>query len=234
MPAVLELPRTTSLNAVRKAVSLALEDESPIVLPNVSWATYRQFVEESMGRFRNPRLYYQKGELLVMPVGAEHEGYKDLIVYIVNILTEEFQINSRSLGSTTFQREDLARGFEPDSCFYFQNEPLIRGVRQLDMTVHPAPDLVIEIDITSLSIMRESIFAACGVPELWRYDGAQVQFLQLREGRYLPLAQSRALPLLTPAKLGEFIAAGATMLRLEWVARVRAWAKEVIAASSRE
>ncbi len=227
MSAVLDLPRTTSLNTVRKAVSLALEDESPVVLPNVSWATYHQFVRENMNRLRNPRFYYEKGSLLVMPVGAEHEYDNRLIASLTEIMAEEFQVNFYNLGSATYQRDDLERGFEPDSCFYFANEPKIRGVKQLDMAIHPPPDLLIEVDITSLSVKRESIFAAFGVPEIWRYDGATLRFLKLEGAKYVPLTHSLALPLLTAEKLTEFIAASATMPRLAWVNHVRAWARAV-------
>lgn len=230
MSAVLDLPRarTTSLNTVRKAVRLALEDESPVVLPSVSWATYDQFVRETTDRLRNPRFYYEKGSLLVMPVGPEHEYDNRLIASLAEILAEEFHINFCNLGSTTYQREDLERGFEPDSCFYFANEPKVRGLKRLDMTIHPAPDLVIEVDITSLSVARQSIFAAFGVPEIWRYDGLKMQFLKLTGKTYKPITHSLALPLVTAEKLTEFIAASATLPRLEWVSRVREWAREAI------
>jgi hypothetical protein len=39
----------------------------------------------------------------------------------------------RSFGSTTFRREDLDRGFEPDGCFYIQNVGRIRGKKELDL-----------------------------------------------------------------------------------------------------
>ncbi|MBO1346131.1 MAG: Uma2 family endonuclease [Hormoscilla sp. GUM202] len=58
---------------------------------------------------------------------------------------------------------------EPDSGFYIQNEPLMRNKKELDLTKDPPPDLVLEVDYTS-SVDRQIIYAALGVPELWRYE----------------------------------------------------------------
>lgn len=227
MSAVLDLPRTTSLQAIKQGMKLALEEENSVILSNVSWKTYTQIVEETMDKIRNPRFYFDEGNLLIMSVSSEHEGVKDSIVYLINILTEEFQVNARSLGSTTYLKDDIEKGFEPDSCFYFENEPKIRGVKRMDMNVYPAPDLIIEVDITSLSTFRQKIFAAFGVPEIWRFDGEKIEILKLEEGKYLPIENSLALPPVTPEKLTEFIRESETLSRLEWSGKVRNWANEV-------
>ncbi len=227
MSAVLDLPKTTSIEKIYKAVEMAREQQAAIILSNVAWATYRQFVEETMDIIRSPRFYYDERNLLIMSVSSEHEAVKDSIVYLINILTEEFQINARSLGSTTYLKDDIEKGFEPDSCFYFENEERIRGVKRLDMSVHPAPGLIVEVDITSLSTFRQHIFAAFGVPEIWRFDGEQIEILKLENGKYFPIENSLALPLVTPEKLTEFIKGSQTLSRLEWIGKVRDWAKSV-------
>ena len=50
---------------------------------------------------------------------------------------EEMGIEAEVLGSTTFRREDLERGFEPDSCSYIENEALIYGKDRVDLSVDP-------------------------------------------------------------------------------------------------
>ncbi len=228
MSAVLDLPRPqrTSLQAVKKAVNLALDEQVSVILSNVAWETYQNTVNEFAGK-QNPHFYYDKGNLLIMSNSSEHEEIKDTIVYLIYIFTEEFRVNARSLGSSTYQREDIEKGFEPDSCFYFENEPKIRGVKRLNMSVHPAPDLIVEVDITSLSTGRQSIFAAFGVPEIWRFDGEKMQILRLENNKYVEISNSLALPKVTPEILTEFIGKSETLSRLEWINEVRNWAKNV-------
>ncbi|HSK73203.1 MAG TPA: Uma2 family endonuclease [Pyrinomonadaceae bacterium] len=227
MSAVLDLPKTTSIDRIYKAVDIARQQEAAIILSNVSWETYNRFVEETMDKIRNPLFYFENGNLLIMVKSAEHESITDYIVLFINFGSVEWSINCGSLGSTTFRREDLERGFEPDSCFYFENEPKIRGLERLDMNVHPAPDLIIEVDITSLSTFRQNIYAAFGVPEIWRFDGEQMEILKLEKGKYVPISSSISLPLVTPEALTEFIKESKTLSRLEWISKIRNWAREI-------
>ena len=53
----------------------------------------------------------------------------------------------------------------------------------------PPPDLVLEVDITHPSLDKLSIFAAVGVPEVWRYDGERVRMLALAGDSYVERVQ---------------------------------------------
>ncbi|MBA4120929.1 MAG: Uma2 family endonuclease [Acidobacteria bacterium] len=227
MSAVLDLPKTTSISKIYKAVDIAREQQAAIILSNVAWETYNQFVEETMDKIVNPLFYYENENLLIMVKSSEHEFITDYIVLFINFVSVEWSINCGSLGSTTYRKDDIKRGFEPDSCFYFENEPKMRGVKRLDMSVHPAPDLIIEVDITSLSTFRQHIFAHFGVPEIWRFDGEQIEILKLENGKYVAVENSLALPLVTPEKLTEFIKESQTLSRLEWTNNVRTWARKI-------
>jgi Uma2 family endonuclease len=55
----------------------------------------------------------------------------------------------------------------------------MRGKTDIDLAVDPPPDLVAEIDVTHRSLDREAIYAAMGVPEIWRFDGNRLQSLVL-------------------------------------------------------
>jgi len=43
--------------------------------------------------------------------------------------------------TNTWRREAKLAGVEPDNCFYFQNEPIIRGKLEFDLNEDPPPDL---------------------------------------------------------------------------------------------
>ena len=64
----------------------------------------------------------------------EHEELNRLISDFIVIIAMEWDIEYRNAGSTTFKREDLERGFEPDSCFYVQHAEQIAGKKRLDLT----------------------------------------------------------------------------------------------------
>lgn len=154
-----------------------------------------------------------------------HEKLKHIIATFVELLAGERNIDIEGAGSTTFRRQDLARGFEPDACFYITHATLMRQRDDIDLTVDPPPDLVIEIDITSLSLNKMPIFAALGVPEVWRYDGQQMHMFLLQAGAYTPVEASVAFPGVTCEVLGQFIATSKTLKRTEWQHSVRAWGR---------
>ncbi len=66
--------------------------------------------------------------------------------------------------------------------FYIQNERAIRGKKRIDLSIDPPPDLAIEIDVTSRT--HPSIYAALGVPELWRFEQGRLQINVLTAGSY--------------------------------------------------
>jgi Uma2 family endonuclease len=102
----------------------------------------------------------------------------------------------------------------------------MRGKKRLDLSVDPPPDLVIEIDITSISLKRLPLFAAFGIPEVWRFDGTEVEILILESGEYCGNEGSLALPKVTAATISHFVQESFKTGRLEWIKKVRAWAQQ--------
>jgi Uma2 family endonuclease len=197
--ATLEVPRT----ATRRTVTRPPVDPQHILIEGASWAFYEQAVREFAGR---PfRLTYDNGRLEVMSRMPEHERPKALLGRFIQMLTFERRMPMASFGSTTFRSKSKRRGLEPDECFYIQNESRVRRRRRIDLQRDPPPDLVVEIDITSPSIPREPIYAAMGVPELWRYDGRRLQCLHWAEGVHRVRQASIAFPFLKPSALGRFV-----------------------------
>src|SRR5215207_2585581 len=106
--------------------------EQRVTLHNVSWETYERLLAD-LGDSSAPRLTYDRGTLEIMSPSSEHERYNRTAAQIVEELAVELNINIDSLGSTTFRREDLDRGFEPDSCFYIRNVAGVRGKKRIDL-----------------------------------------------------------------------------------------------------
>ncbi len=146
---------------------------------------------------------------------------------MIALVAEETGVDVYGVGSTTFKRADAQRGFEPDSCFYIQNEARIRGKDRIDLAVDPPPDLVIEVDITSPSINKLPIYAQLGVPEVWRYDGEKLEILKLRDDRYLQVSESAVLPSLTGSVLTELVEQSKFSRRTFWLREVRQKVREL-------
>jgi len=198
--------------------------EGRVVLHNISWHTYQRLLEER-GDCSAPRLTYDRGELEIMSPTAKHEVVNESIKLLVNLISMEIGPILWGLGSTTFAREDIERGFEPDSCFYVRNESQIRGKERIDLSVDPVPDIVVEIDITSSSVKKRAVFAHFGVPEVWRYDGTKIEILILTGETYLRSDASLVLPVFTAEALTSLVADSLTLDRPEWMKKVLEWAR---------
>lgn len=194
--------------------------EQRVLLNNVSWETYERLLEDHRDRSA-PRFTYDRGMLEIVSPSPEHEAYNRSVALLVESLAEELGIDVYDLGSTTFRRADIECGFEPDSCFYIQNEGRIRGKSRIDLTVDPPPDLVIEIDITSPSINKLPIYVQIGVPEVWRYDGEKLEIFKLGDEGYVEVPESTALPTLKSSTLSELVRRSKSTRRTIWLKEVR-------------
>jgi Uma2 family endonuclease len=167
-------------------------DEGCLILNGVSWLTYKRLMAD-VGDGRGWRIAYASGVLeLRMPL-EEHEEPKRILEDFVTAMVDELGIELRSLGALTLEHEELGRGIEPDSCFYIQNELRVRG-RNICLPEDPPPDLAIESDHTHSSLNKHSIYAALGVPELWRYAKKTLQIYLLVDGQYELSNKSLAFP----------------------------------------
>jgi Uma2 family endonuclease len=198
--------------AVQNATHDQPVHEQRVVVHPVSWETYEKLLADLIDQ-SSPRLCYDRGTLEIMSPSPEHERVNRLLALLIDLTAEELDIDIESLGSMTLKREDFARGFEPDSCFYIQHESQIRGKNTLDFTIDPPPDLVIEIDITSGSLEKFPLYAEVGVPEIWRYDGQRFCIHQLTADRYIESETSAVLPLLTRTVIAASLLESKTLRR---------------------
>ena len=196
-----------------------------VVLQNISWQSYQSLIRD-FAQEPAIRLTYDHGTLEIRMPLDPHETFKKLIGRLIEAATEELELEIRSLGSRTCDREDLASGLEPDQCYYIQNEPRVRGVEQIDLTHLPPPDLAVEIDITSSSLNRFVIYKALGVPEIWRYDGNRLEIYVLQDDEYVAQSKSLALPLLAATEILRFLTLRQTMGENALVKQFRQWIRQ--------
>jgi Uma2 family endonuclease len=59
--------------------------------------------------------------------------------------------------------------------------PKLEVNTNLDFKIDPAPDLAIEIYITSSPVKKFNVYSALNVADIWRYDAEILRFYQLVE-----------------------------------------------------
>jgi Uma2 family endonuclease len=201
------------------------EPAQRVILHGVSWETYERLLADFQDSHA-AHFTYDQGVLEIMVLSFKHETFNRTLATLFETLAEELQIDFVNAGSTTFKRADLARGFEPDSCFYIENEGRVRGKEEIDLLVDPPPDLVIEIDISNSSLNKFPLYAQLGIPEVWRYDGNRVSIFKWEGDQYTGTDQSMALPPLTGAIATRFLEESLELKSTAWLRRVREWARQ--------
>ncbi|MEH2114526.1 Uma2 family endonuclease [Nostoc sp.] len=197
-----------------------------LLIKDVSWSAYKRILAE-LGDNRSSRIAYSQGVLEIMAPLPEHEVAKVIIGDLLKVLLEEIDLEFWSLGSTTFDKESMDAGVEPDDCFYIQNEARIRGKDRINLAIDPPPDLALEIDITSRT--RFNNYQALRVPELWRWDGNRLQINVLFNGQYVESNISSIFPNLSICQvIPEYLMLSKINGRNATMKAFRAWIRQQV------
>jgi len=203
-----------------------LEKTQSVVLHNISWDSYKQ-ITDSLQDQTPAHFTFDRGKLEIMVLSLKHENLKKILAMLFERLSEALEIEIFAGGSTTFQREDLERGFEPDECYYVKNADVMRGKDNVDLRFDPPPDLTIEVDVKHSSLNRMSIFAAIEIPEVWRYDGEKLTIYLLENGGYNESEASSVLPSASSSKLSNLVDAGKYSTRQDFLLQIKEYANEL-------
>ncbi len=177
----------------------------PAVLHGIDWLTYTRLLRALQGQ-RRFRITYDRGSLEIRSPLREHEQPAYLVGRLIDVLTDELALPCMAGRSVTLRRRRKRRGLEPDNCYWIANMPRVQGKRHLNLRIDPPPDLAVEVDVTSSSIDRMSIYAALGVPEVWRLSTGGIAFHTLDAGAYQVRSNSLSFPQLASADLPPFLA----------------------------
>jgi len=193
-----------------------------LVRSRCSWETYERLLKDNQDS-SSPRFTFDQGWLEIMSPSLNHEKINAALRSLVEALGDHAGLDYLAAGSTTFRREDLQRGFEPDASFYFHNAALMRPVDDIDLRRHPAPELVIEIDVSRSSIDKDALYYAIGVEEVWRWTKNRLVILVRGAEEYGEEPTSRIFPRATAETLTELVVQSVKLSRVEWNRAVKDW-----------
>ncbi|MEG4505136.1 Uma2 family endonuclease [Microcoleus sp. F6_B4] len=182
-----------------------LVGEKRLTFREIDWQAFKQIQSLLMERTR-ARFTYDNGVLEITIPLEGHERFARLIELFVRVLVVEIGMRMKTMGSTTLDREDLLKSAEPDNGYYIQNYALVAD-REVNLNVAPAPDLVVEVDITHTDINKNTLYASMGVPEFWRFNGRVWRILQLVDGAYVECDRSPTFPIVEKTDLFRFLEA---------------------------
>jgi Uma2 family endonuclease len=150
--------------------TIQLAPGNTLSIHNLSWQDFETILTD-LGETRSTRIAYYQGTLEIMSPLAIHERPHRIIADIVKALLDLEGKDWEDFGSTTLKRPKIA-GVEPDTCLYIQNAERIRGCVDLNLDNYPPPDLAIESDVTSITLVNA--YQAMRVPEIWIYRDRQL------------------------------------------------------------
>jgi Uma2 family endonuclease len=203
--------------------------EQRLVLYNVPWHSYVQ-IGDALPDRPALRMTFHRTTLELVTTSAPHEIFKRRLSWLLATMAEEMNVPLAGYGSTTFRREDLDMGFEPDECYYVAHEKQCRAMKEWLPDRDPPPDLILEVEICRSVLNRMTIFAAFGVPEVWRCDSERIDVhLRRPDATYRVAERSLAFPRVMVQEIARFARPNTTMDSLATVRAFRAWVREQLA-----
>lgn len=195
-----------------------------LLLSRVTWETYELLLDECADR--RLRHTYDRGSLEFMTRSGEHEVYKSLLGLFLVTLAEELNLPLFLGGELTLRRQDLDRGLEPDQCFWIANEGRVRGKLAIDLRQDPPPDLFVEVEVSRSVLDRLAVVAALGVPEVWRFDGAELHVGILQaDVHYQWSKQSPTFPQIDLTQLPTFLRRADSSDHVSILRAFRSWVR---------
>lgn len=208
--------------SLKELASMAINQK--LIMQGVGWDFYEEILADYVDS-NALHFAYNDGVLEVEVPKYDHEKINRCLARLVEYICLELNLDFANAGSTTFRQQKKTKGCEPDTAFYLAKAKSVRNLNNIDLSVDPPPDLVIEVDVISPSLDKMPIYAALGVSEVWLYKGLEVEFFQLFGKNYHKVSHSISIPILSSKKATEFLAKWHTTTPNEWFKEVKDWAK---------
>jgi Uma2 family endonuclease len=223
---------TTATRARTDWLADALLDLAPgqrVYATGIPWAVYLRLSDFRDAQRPRVKITFDQGRIEIVSPSSRHEKPSVRLGHIVLALVEELGLEAVCTRSTTLRQDDAERGLEPDDCYYIAHCAEVVRVQDIDLAVHPRPDLVIEVDETNSSVPKEPIYAPMGVPELWRYDDGEVVIRHLQPDRtYRTADRSLSFPRVTSADLTRLLNDTNDLGDMAAIRHYRAWARTIV------
>jgi Uma2 family endonuclease len=155
-----------------------------------SWSDY-EALSSQLGDRSIPRLKYRHGTIWLMSPLPEHGRNVHVIANVITTILDYLDKEYEAFTPVTMKLPQRS-GIEPDYCFYIDNWQAAAGKKRIDWETEPAPDLVVEIDITSYTDVNDYLLYQ--VPEVWLFKNDKVIIYNLHNEQYIVSNRSLYFP----------------------------------------
>lgn len=190
-----------------------------------SWEDYLQTL--AAPELAKAKGYYHKGHMRVemSPVGHDHAADNSMVDFVVRLFCTLQGIAFKGLVNCSYRQPEVQE-CQPDLSYYLrdQAQAVPWGTAVVDLTRYPAPDLAVEIAVSSLlddQGNKRALYEDLGVAEYWVVDVEAARMVAYAVGNLgsQRIDDSRVLPGLSMAVLESALQRS----RQEDQAQVGAW-----------
>ena len=171
---------------------ISLDPGDELILRFRTWEDYEALLKRREDKAGLRIRYNSKTqEIRIISPLPKHANNADLIADLVKALLRQAEKDWDAFTPVTLKRINR-QGIEPDYCFYIDNRDRILGKERIDLETDPAPDLAIEIDLTSTT--KPEDYQAISPVELWIYRQNQLLIYHFDFQQYQESQNSRWFP----------------------------------------
>lgn len=152
-----------------------------LVLHERTWEQFKS-IQKGFEGSTGVRIFYYRGTIEILMPGEDHEFFKTIIGFLIELFLVEKGIEFIPAGSMTQERQGTASAQADESYWLGQKRSV--------------PDLSIEVIFTSSNANKLTRYKALGVPEVWFWEDGLFALYRLREQSYDRIYRSE-LPGLT-------------------------------------
>lgn len=171
---------------------ISLPPGGEVILRHQTWADYEALLQLRADQAALKVTFSAaKQEIRIMAPLPGHGKRSDTLADLVKCLLRYQNQDWESFDPITL-KQFQQKGVEPDRCFYIQNRQAVLGKDRIDLEQDPPPDLVLEIDLTSLTQIED--YEDIRAPEVWIYREQVLYIYVFDDTRYSEQEKSSLFP----------------------------------------
>ncbi|MBD2465592.1 Uma2 family endonuclease [Oscillatoria sp. FACHB-1407] len=144
------------------------------VYPDRTWEQFKH-IQKGLEGVANVRLSYYNGTIEILMPGENHEFFKTIIGFLIELFLMQRGVEFIPAGSMTQEKEGTASAQADESYWVSQKKPV--------------PDLAIEVVFTN-RVNKLERYQALGVAEVWFWEDGVFTLYHLRSGGYERIQRS--------------------------------------------